>query len=61
MSVAIAIGTTRPHSLRAFRATHLFNAGVDARHVRRFMRHVDINTTLIYDHTDGERFHDAIP
>lgn len=58
---ALAIGLTRPHALRAFRATHLFNAGVDARHVRRFMRHVDINTTLIYDHTDGERFHDAIP
>ena len=61
LDAAIAIGSTRPHSLRAFRATHLFNAGVDARHVRRFMRHVDINTTLIYDHTDGERFHDAIP
>ena len=58
---ALAIGLTRPHALRAFHATHLFNAGIDARHVRRFMRHVDINTTLIYDHTDGERFHDAIP
>ena len=58
---ALAVGLARPHGLRAFRATHLFNAGVDARHVRRFMRHVDINTTLIYDHTEGARFHDAIP
>jgi site-specific recombinase XerD len=54
------IGATRPHSLRAYRATHLFNAGVDARHVQRFMRHADFNTTLIYDHTREDTFHDAI-
>jgi integrase/recombinase XerC len=57
---ALMIGSTRPHSLRAYRATHLFNAGVDARHVQRFMRHADFNTTLIYDHTREEVFHDAI-
>ena len=54
------IGATRPHGLRAYRATHLFNAGTDARHVQRFFRHADLNTTLLYDHTRADRFHDAI-
>lgn len=41
----------RPHDLRAARNTHLLNARRDARLVQRFMRHTDINTTLLYDHT----------
>ena len=57
---ADAIAAVRPHTLRAFRATHLFEAGVDPRHVQRFMRHADFNTTLIYDHTSEAQFHDGV-
>jgi site-specific recombinase XerD len=56
----VVIVATRPHALRAYRNTHLFNAGVDPRFIQRFMRHADFNTTLIYDHTHEQIFHDAL-
>jgi site-specific recombinase XerD len=55
-----AIAAIRPHALRAHRSTHLFADRVDARHVQRLLRHADINTTLRYDHTAEEAFHDAL-
>jgi len=57
---AASISAARPHSLRAFRATHLFASAVDPRFVQRLMRHADFNTTLIYDHTDADAFYDAV-
>jgi len=55
-----AFAQARPHDLRAFRTTHLLNAKTDPRHVKRLMRHVDINTTLRYDHTQDTLFHDSV-
>ena len=55
-----AFARARPHDLRAFRATHLLNAKVDPRNVQRLMRHADINTTLLYDHTQETLFHDSV-
>lgn len=55
-----AFARARPHDLRAFRATHLLDAGTDPRHVQRLLRHADINTTLLYDHTRDTRFHDSV-
>lgn len=57
---AEAFARARPHDLRAFRTTHLLDAGTDPRHVQRLMRHADINTTLLYDHTRDTRFHDSV-
>ncbi len=57
---AAAIQNARPHDLRAFRTTHLLDAGVDVRDVQRLMRHKDINTTLRYDHRRDRRFHAGI-
>lgn len=57
---AAAIHKARPHDLRAFRTTHLLDAGVDVRDVQRLMRHKDINTTLRYDHRRNRRFHAGI-
>jgi len=55
-----AFAQARPHDLRAFRTTHLLNDGTDPRHVQRLMRHVDINTTLLYDHTQDTLFHASV-
>jgi integrase/recombinase XerC len=57
---ASLLASMGPHDLRAARNTHLLNAGRDARLVQRLMRHKDINTTLVYDHTADAALHAAL-
>lgn len=46
----------RPHGLRAWFATSMLRAGVDVRIVQTLMRHVSLNTTMLYlEVVDEER------
>lgn len=54
------IAGTTPHDLRAFRNTHMFGQKVPDRHVQRFMRHADFETTLIYDFTEDQHYYRAL-
>lgn len=44
----------RIHDLRHSYATNLIRAGVGVAHLKEFMRHADIKTTMRYVHTDKE-------
>ena len=49
-----------PHFLRHAITKHLLDAGTDLRHVKRFMRHKSVNTTLKYDSNEDRLFVAAI-
>jgi site-specific recombinase XerD len=49
-----------PHWLRHTTITHQADAGIDLRHIKRHARHESIETTMLYQHMEDDKWHDAM-
>lgn len=57
---ACGFGEKRVHSLRHGAATSLYERGLDLKQIQEFMRHENLNTTMLYTHLSPSRLREDI-